>query len=46
MVYISEMLLELQLLSFPAEALCRYSAEASDTYVVGCKYLSFFFFKT
>jgi len=40
MVYISEMLVELQLLSF-AEALCRYSAEASDTYVGGCKYLSF-----
>jgi hypothetical protein len=34
------MLVELQLLSF-AKALCRYSAEASDTYVGGCKYLSF-----
>ena len=42
-IYISEMLVELQLLSFAAEALCRYSAEESDTYIVGCKYLSFFF---
>jgi len=40
MVYILEMLVELQLLSFAAEALCRYSAEASGTYVIGC--LSFF----
>jgi len=43
MVYVLEMLVEPQLLSFAAEALCRYSAEASDTYIIGYKYLSFFF---
>lgn len=42
MVYISEMLVELQLLSFGAEELCKYSAEASDKYVGACNYLSFF----
>jgi hypothetical protein len=42
MVYIPEILVELQLLGFAAEALGRYSAEAGDTNADGCDYPTFF----